>query len=109
MDNTIGEENYKAVIEILTKDIGNLMKLLMNEAENMSHTNTIPQCPNQPEIEELREKLQSCFTLAGTLKHGYNKLRLLNRKGRETIKSQSKDIQYQKKVSRFEIPFADDL
>ena len=98
MDTTIGEENFTAVIEILTKDIDNLMKLLMNEAENMTHVNNIPQCPNQPEIEELREKLQSCFTLTGTLKHGYNKLRLLNRKGRETIKSQTKDIQYLKKV-----------
>ena len=90
------KEKLKVIIGVITEDIDNLLKLLYYGEENISLLKEIPSTDLQIEIVDLREKLQSCFSVTTTLKRGYNQQKVLIKKARERIKSQIEDIHYLK-------------
>ncbi|XP_066915412.1 uncharacterized protein [Clytia hemisphaerica] len=82
----------KVIISLVTRDLENLLNLLCREDENMMPVKEIPDSmspEHQKSLHEIREKIQSCYSISKTLKQKFQHQKSFVRKAQEKIKKQS--------------------
>lgn len=89
-------------MSIAMRDAENLLNLLCREEENQLPVKEIPDSmlpDHQKILHELRDKLQSCYSISKTLKQRFQQQKLLIRKAQERIKNQIQELNECKEIN----------
>jgi hypothetical protein len=96
------------ITSIATRDIENLLNLLCREEENMLPVKEIPESiplEHQKVLREMREKIQTCYSIFKTLKLKFQQQRVTIKKAQERIQrllSDKKTLEEESKNEKHE-------
>lgn len=79
----------------MTQDVDNLLNLLCREEESLLPVKGIPESmsPEQQKmLQEVREKIQVCYSISKTLKQRFQEQKLLIKKAQDRIKKQLREF-----------------